>query len=174
VCWQTTSGAADAYTGRRSDGTFSSVTDAYYAIQCLDGSTLGRKTSERIKALREMEARTAQAAPRLGASNAGSYAPCATTLAPVRPAPLPVGKDAPPILVVNSTGDPATPLASAQALARELRSAVLVTTSGEAHGLLGLNACSLELAVRYLVDLQVPQDGTARARNEGGMGAGGH
>jgi len=161
VCWQTTSGAADAYTGRRSDGTFSSVTAAYYASQCLDGPTLGRKSSERIKALWEMEARTAQAAPRLGASNAGSYAPCATTLAPVRPAPLPVGKDAPPILVVNSTGDPATPLASAQALARELRSAVLVTTSGEAHGLLSLNACSLELAMRYLVDLQVPQDGTA-------------
>jgi len=149
---------ADRYNDRGPDGTYGPFPDAYYAIQCLDGPAVAARP-ERVEALWKVQARATRAAERLGANNAGSYVPCATTLAPVRPARLPVAKGAPPILVINATDDPATPLAWAEALARELRSAVLVTEPGEVHGLSG-NPCTADILVRYLVDLQVPVDGT--------------
>ena len=148
--------SADDYNGRAPDGSYSPLTDAYYAIQCLDGPSVAR--SERVTAFWKFQARVAKAAPRFGPFNAGTYAPCATTLAPVRRAKFPTAKDAPPILVVNATNDPATPLAGAEALARELSSAVLVTAPGEGHA--QVTPCIANISIRYLVDLQVPQDGT--------------
>jgi hypothetical protein len=153
--------SADTYNDRGPDGTYSSLIDAYYAIQCLDGPAIASK-SQRAAALWKVQARAAMVAPRLGANNAGSYVPCATTLAPVRHPRLPVAEDAPPILVVNTTEDPATPLAWAEALADELRTAVLVTQPGEGHGLIeSLSPCVLDIAQRYLIELEIPQDDTA-------------
>jgi pimeloyl-ACP methyl ester carboxylesterase len=87
--------------------------------------------------------------------------PCAYW--PVRPAP-PVrlrGAGAPPILVVGTTRDPATPYRSAQALARDLKSGVLLGWIGDGHTAYMTGSSCVDTTVdRYLISLAVPRNGT--------------
>ena len=70
-------------------------------------------------------------------------------------------KGAPPILVVSTTGDPATPYAGGVAVAERPESGVLLTNEGDGHGgVLGGNRCVTDRFRDYLVDLDVPRDGT--------------
>ncbi len=65
---------------------------------------------------------------------------------PVPPDPLtPVtAETAPPIVVISTTGDPATPYEAGVAVAERLASGVLLTNEGEGHGAVtsGNNAAS--------------------------------
>ena len=72
----------------------------------------------------------------------------------------PVASGAPPILVVGTTGDPATPYAWAQKLAQELSSGVLLTRTGEGHTAYGKSPCIDGLVDAYLLTLAVPATGT--------------
>jgi pimeloyl-ACP methyl ester carboxylesterase len=67
---------------------------------------------------------------------------------------------APPILVIGSTGDAATPYAAAVEVAGELTSGVLLTVDLDGHVAIGDSACATEVATRYLVDLAPPAPGT--------------
>jgi hypothetical protein len=81
---------------------------------------------------------------------------------PVRnPAPIRVD-GTPPILVIGTTNDPATPLKWAQGLAGELSSGVLITAEGTQHTSFGTagNTCVDDKATKYLVHLQPPPNDT--------------
>ncbi len=68
---------------------------------------------------------------------------------------------APPILVVGTTHDPATPYAWAQALADQLDSAVLLTRDGDGHTGYGMGSqCTDEAVDAYLVSGTTPPPGT--------------
>ena len=68
-------------------------------------------------------------------------------------------KGAAPILVVGTTGDPATPYHWAQALAEQLDSAQLLTWKGEGHCAYGRGSSCITKAVDgFLLDGQLPQD----------------
>ena len=74
--------------------------------------------------------------------------------------PAPVSAPgAPPILLVGSTGDPATPYAWAQAVAQQLPSAVLITRVGEGHAGYPASACVRAAVDAYLLDRTVPGTG---------------
>jgi hypothetical protein len=65
---------------------------------------------------------------------------------------------APPILVIGTTRDPATPLAWAESLARQLESGVLITRNGDGHTGYGAgNSCVDDAVERYLVSGVVPK-----------------
>lgn len=65
-----------------------------------------------------------------------------------------------PIVVVGTTGDPATPYAWAQSLASQLSSGVLITRVGEGHtGYNKGNTCVDDAVDAYLLDGTVPQNG---------------
>jgi predicted alpha/beta hydrolase family esterase len=66
----------------------------------------------------------------------------------------------PPILVIGSTGDAATPYEQAVAVARTLDSGRLLTVELEGHVALSSSDCAVEVATRYLVDLRLPPAGT--------------
>jgi predicted alpha/beta hydrolase family esterase len=66
---------------------------------------------------------------------------------------------APPIVVVGSTGDPATPYDWAVSLAKELDSGVLITRTGEGHTGYQASLCVQANVDAYLLDLKVPKDG---------------
>ncbi|MCW2786117.1 MAG: tripeptidyl-peptidase Serine peptidase family [Marmoricola sp.] len=67
---------------------------------------------------------------------------------------------APPIVVVGTTRDPATPLVWAQALARELDSGRLITRDGDGHtGFRMGNACVDNAVQNWLLDGTVPRAG---------------
>ena len=63
---------------------------------------------------------------------------------------------APPVLVIGTVNDPATPYASAKVLARTLASGRLLTWRGEGHTAYPKTRCVTAAVDAYLVNLKVP------------------
>ena len=134
----------------------------YFAVSCLD-SPWPRSTGEFLAAA---EAATA-AAPRFGEAIVNDYIRCAVW--PAEPDPLgPVSAPgAPPILVVSTTGDPATPHENGVRVAARLERGVLLTNEGDGHTVTFQGSpCVDAVVVAYLSDLAVPSDGV-RCRDDG-------
>ena len=150
---------ADAYNDRAEDGSYTSnIMEAFPAISCIDAPTT--PSIARYKAIYE---KFVADAPDFAAGHAASGLLCGVW--PYKSAdPLPTlvnGAGAAPILVVGTTGDPATPYVWSQRLASLLESGVLLTYVGEGHtGVGGKSACIDEAAISFLVDGAVPTDGT--------------
>ena len=101
----------------------------------------------------------AERSPRFGRTVSNELLPCAWwPQARLRPHRV-VAPAAPPILVIGSTGDAATPYEQAEAVANTLARGALLTVEIEGHVALGDSACATEAATRYLVDLAVPAPG---------------
>jgi pimeloyl-ACP methyl ester carboxylesterase len=149
---------SDEYTGRSSDGTYDAIDDAFFAIGCPDGPPMGG-----LAGMRQIEDRAAVAAPRLGRSIVNNSLACA--IWPVQPtaAATPIhAPGTPPIVVIGTRHDPATPLRWAQGLARELDRGVLMTARGSRHTAFAAgNSCIDDHVVTYLVDRKPPKNGTA-------------
>jgi pimeloyl-ACP methyl ester carboxylesterase len=149
---------ADQYTGRRRDGTYDSSQPAFWAIGCLDGPTIGGP--EQYEAA---EARFRAEAPRVGVSLLNAALICAYWKVPSVTSSAPIRiDDVPPVVVVGTTNDPATPLKWSEGLAREISSAVLLVAEGTQHTafVTAFNRCIDDSVVRYLVDLEPPPNGT--------------
>ena len=157
---------ADSYTERNRDGSYGSIEEAFLAIGCADGPPVGT-----VNDVWTIEAAAAQAAPRLGRAIVNNSIACA--LWPVKGAPAaPVhAPTAPPILVVGTKKDPATPFAWARSLATQLESGVLIAAPGEQHTAFGLGIhCVDDAVVRYFVDGTPPRGNLdcTRSANRGG------
>ena len=129
---------------------------AYYAVSCLD-STWPDTAGEHLAAAE----RAATEAPRFGEAIVNDYLRCAVW--PEEPDPLgPItAPGSPPILVVSTTGDPATPHQNAVDVAERLADGVLVTRDGDGHTIVFQgDACIDALTIAYLVDEVVPPAGT--------------
>ena len=147
----------DQYT-RRDDPANANVLEAFWAIGCRDGRRLAKPGG-----FAAFEPEFAAAAPHLGVQALSLGLVCASWPAKPVASPLPLdAKGAPPILVIGTVGDPATPVQWAHALADELDSGVLLETDGGRHAsfVLGRLPCVDDAGVRYLVDLTVPPPGT--------------
>ena len=149
---------SDQYTGRRHDGTYDSSQPAFWAIGCLDGPAVGGPD-----AFQAAEAEFCAAAPRVGVTLLNLGLVCAYWGVPPVNSAAPIQVDGtPPILVVGTTGDPATPLKWAEGLSKEISSAVLVVAEGSQHTsfLLAQNTCVDDIGIAYLVDGTVPASNT--------------
>jgi pimeloyl-ACP methyl ester carboxylesterase len=148
---------ADSYYERAADGTYANVTSANTAVNCAD-----YVAPTALATYDALAHKLATLVPRFGV--AAVYGSLGCAFWPFHPshdpAP-PVAAGAPPILVVGTTGDPATPYAWAQKLAKELSSGVLLTRTGEGHTAYGKSACIDGLVDAYLLTLAVPPAGTA-------------
>ena len=71
------------------------------------------------------------------------------------------GAGAGPIVVVGTTGDPATPLASTRVMADTLEDGRLVVVTADQHTGYGVNDCGDDVVHRYLIDLEVPAEETS-------------
>ncbi len=145
---------ADAGNERSRDGRYGSLATAFPAIRCRDSQ------AESVAEADRKAAASARKAPVLGRFSGPDVA---CPLWPVAPAPATerlhrVGDR--PVVVVGTTGDPATPYEYAVDMARELDSAVLVTHEGEGHTAYGTSACVRGLVQAYLNDGRVPAAGT--------------
>ena len=153
--------ASDQYLGRTSDGHYDDEWAAFIAISCADGPNLTLAAAEAL------QRRAAVEAPHFGAGNVGLGYECSFwPYPPARTGPTTFSAPtAPPIVVVGTRGDPATPIAWARGLATQLGSGRLVTVDDTTHtASLNGNPCLDAILVRYLVDLQVPESGTACPR----------
>ena len=85
-------------------------------------------------------------------------------VAPVPEAPLITGAGAAPVVVLGTTGDPATPYENAVGMADQLESGVLVTLEGEGHTAYDQSACVQGLVRPYLLGGPPPADGSRCSR----------
>jgi pimeloyl-ACP methyl ester carboxylesterase len=145
----------DDYMFRDPDGTYATEWPAFLAISCADGPAINVPKAE------SLQAEAGRQAPIFGASNVGLSFPCAYwPFPPVNPVAAPISAPgAPPIVVVGTTGDPATPIAWADGLARQL-DASLITVDGTTHtSSLDGNPCLDGAMTAYLIRLQPPEAG---------------
>ncbi len=140
----------DDYYQRKADGTYGNELEAFLAISCLDdpGATSTKEVDSHIEDF-------IAAAPRLGGNFAYGYS-CA--LWPVEQATKVsiTGKGAGPIVVVGTTGDPATPLESTRKMAQGLEQGILIVVDANQHTGYGANNCVVKAVDDYLIKLTVP------------------
>jgi hypothetical protein len=131
---------------------------AFPAISCID-----HRGSASIATYRAIYERFKDRAPDFASGQAAGGLLCGIWPAiNADPLPDPVnGAGAAPILVVGTTGDPATPYAWSIAMAKALESGVLLTYVGEGHtGVGGKSQCIDSAAIAFLIDGTAPADGT--------------
>ncbi|MFC4783223.1 alpha/beta hydrolase [Nocardioides sp. MAHUQ-72] len=147
---------SDLYSSRGSDGYDDNSAEAIYAISCLDDPYA--ITGDQVAGqLADFE----RASPTFGDVFAWGLTGCGGVQARSSEKPRQVrAAGAPPILVIGTTRDPATPMQWAEHLAAQLDSGVLVRRDGDGHtGYNAGNDCVDGAVEHYLLDGTVPQDG---------------
>lgn len=148
---------ADQYFGRRADGSYKdNSSEVIYAVRCLDSTS--SSTVDQVKASIPAYEKIS---PAFGRSMAWGAVGCKDWPLKSRNTQIKVSaKGAPPILVVGTTRDPATPYEWAESLAKQLDSGVLVTRDGDGHtGFHAGNKCIDSIIDDYFLDGDVPRDG---------------
>ena len=140
-------GLADQYSGRKPDGTYSNIIDAFRAINCAD------------RPERPNDADVAAAIKKVSKSTIADLPPGTECLGfPIGPNPLPdiAASLKVPVLVVGTVGDPATPYENTAKLAKALTSGVVITWEGEGHTAFPKTPCITDIVAKYLVALTAP------------------
>lgn len=146
---------ADGYTGRRPDGTWDNLLEAFVSITCMDSDD--RESQEDADAL-ALEIST-EIAPRFAPGTVGDTT-CSFYPEVEDPRIDITGVGAGPIVVCGATGDAATPLSSSRAMAGDLEGGVLVVVDANQHTCFGATQCADQIFTDYLVDLVVPENET--------------
>ncbi|WP_350000624.1 alpha/beta hydrolase [Pseudarthrobacter sp. WHRI 8279] len=149
---------ADLGADRSSNGTYTSnSTFAFNAINCLD-----YPMESDTAAMRAEQQRLTQDSPTFGYFFAYGGTNCVDWPYKSVRTPSPVEYDGDsPIVVIGTTGDPATPVEWASSLRKQLGNAALLTWEGEGHTAYGRsNSCIGDAVDSYLVSGQVPADNT--------------
>ncbi|GGL89253.1 proteinase [Streptomyces fumigatiscleroticus] len=148
---------SDSYYERDADGEYSNLMFANAAVNCLDLPAAFTGPDEVRKALAEFE----KASPVFGDGLAWASLSCAYW--PVKPTGAPhriEARGAAPLVVAGTTRDPATPYRWAQALARQLSSARLLTYEGDGHTAYGRGSACIDSAINaYLLHGTPPAAG---------------
>jgi pimeloyl-ACP methyl ester carboxylesterase len=148
---------ADEYFGRSGDA-YSTLTDAFAAIRCVDEPPLTDRA-----AAAEADRRARAAAPFLDDDHPPSSALDVCAFWPVPSTSRPGTPEVPglaPVLVISTTGDPATPYQAGVALAESLHGRLLTYEGTQHTAFLQGIRCVDTAGTAYLVDTTVPPDGT--------------
>jgi pimeloyl-ACP methyl ester carboxylesterase len=146
---------SDPFRGRKENGSYSNMQDAYVANTCLD-----YPAPTDVASYTSWAKELTGSAPHFAQMVAYNDLICAFWSVPAQGTPRAVAaKGAPAIVIVGTTGDPATPYGWAEALADQLDSGVLITRTGEGHTGYLDSACVQDAVDAYLLELTVPKDG---------------
>ncbi|GAB2825204.1 alpha/beta hydrolase [Alpinimonas psychrophila] len=146
--------SADWYNGRDGSGTYrDNSTEAFLAINCLDYPASADVASWRTDA-----AALSASAPVIGPYFGFGDATCANWPYPATRTPAPIAAvGSPDILVIGTTGDPATPYQWAVNLSGQLSRGHLVSYAGEGHTAYNKsNSCVDDAVVAFFVSSVVP------------------
>jgi pimeloyl-ACP methyl ester carboxylesterase len=145
---------ADQYAERDASGHYGNMIDAFNTVSCDDDAS-----GETIDQARTLQSQWRTQYPLFGTSLALGIVPCAVW--PAKRDPFPTGKavGAPPIVVVGTTNDPATPYEQTAKLANMLGVGHVLTWEGEGHTAYPQTTCIRAAVDAYLISLLVPADG---------------
>jgi pimeloyl-ACP methyl ester carboxylesterase len=149
---------ADQYLDRGPDGHYTTNSiEVQSAVNCLD-----HPEHESLAQIEADRAEFVKASPVFGPiATWFSYACSNWPIKPALSTPDYAAPGAPPIVVVGTTRDPATPYQMAVNLANELDSGVLLTRNGDGHTAYASgNVCIEDAVDSYLSAGRVPPDGT--------------
>ena len=150
---------ADYYFERDETGHYSPALQAFNAVRCVDGPAI---TDPAV--VTKFNADYAAAAPFQASGDPPGAVNDICAYWPVPPTMQPHVANAPglpQVLVISTTGDPATPYQQGVDLAKDLN-AVLLTVEGTSHtAYLGAgNSCVDDIVNTYLITLELPAEGT--------------
>ncbi|RFU43487.1 alpha/beta hydrolase [Actinomadura logoneensis] len=148
---------ADQMVERKQDGTYSNQTDANMAVNCVD-----KPNPPDVPSYKKAADQAAKASPRFGPFVVWGGLPCVYWPVQTKRKPQAItAKGAPPILVIGTLRDPATPYKWAQGLASQLASGELLTLDGDGHtAYLQGNTCITTAVDDYLITGTPPRKGT--------------
>jgi pimeloyl-ACP methyl ester carboxylesterase len=151
---------ADDYNGRDPAGHYSELLEAFTAIRCMDNDRITDKDAVLAlnRKLTEVSPFQDNGQPVAAVFDTCAFWPVPPTMKPHVPDP----KGLAPVLVISTTGDPATPYQDGVELAGYLHGALL-TVHGTRHTgfmLSGLR-CVDTIGNDYLIDLKVPDEGAS-------------
>jgi pimeloyl-ACP methyl ester carboxylesterase len=146
---------ADEYMGRDAQGHYDNSTDVRAAVNCVDKPPVTDRA-----VLIEKDRRVREVQPFANYGEFTGNAPLGTcAFWPVSPTSQPHQISVtglPPLVVVSTTNDPATPYQAGVDLAKQL-GGTLVTFNGTQHTVVFQgNACIDNIATKYLIDVTVP------------------
>ncbi|HEY0165990.1 MAG TPA: alpha/beta hydrolase [Jatrophihabitans sp.] len=151
---------ADQYLERDPEtGHYSNILDANLAVNCND-STL-QITDELVGSV---ASKWISKYPIFGPNAAASLYSCYSWPRSDHPLPPASAPGAPPILVIGTRHDPATPYAATGVLAKALGSGVVLTWEGEGHTAYPKTACVTSKVDSYLITARPPASGDSCPR----------
>jgi pimeloyl-ACP methyl ester carboxylesterase len=142
---------ADSYTERDRSGHYNNLFDAFFTVMCTDSPD----TVSRPK-IRELQSQWRTQYPLFGPRDTVELLACSEWPGKRDPYPAGAAGGAPPIVVVGTTGDPATPYEQTARLAGMLGVGVVLTWQGEGHTAYPQTRCVNEAVNRYLISLTAP------------------
>lgn len=144
----------DSYLERDANGEYANITEVNNAVNCLDHAP---PSYEEVRAAAP---KVQVEAPTFGVPTLSALLVCTHWgVKGVEPTP-PTGEGAPPIVVIGTVNDPATPYVWAESLADELASGVLLTWEGQGHTAYTRGSACIDQAVEaYFINLTVPAEG---------------
>ncbi|MGI9125455.1 MAG: alpha/beta hydrolase [Mycobacterium sp.] len=149
---------ADMYMRRDPQGHYTNATDARVAVNCVDQPPV----TDREKVVAE-DKRLREVAPFISYGEFTGHAPMSTcAFWPVPPTSTPhsaSAKGLPPVLVISTTGDPATPYQAGVDLAKQLGGALLSFNGTQHTVAFQGEQCVDDYVAAYLVDLKLPAAG---------------
>ena len=128
--------------------------DANLAVNCSD-----TKDVPSVAEIRRLQGEWRTKYPLFGASLAVGMLSCSLWPGARDPYPAGAATGAPPIVVVGTTGDPATPYENTADLASMLGVGHVLTWEGEGHTAYPSTPCIVQAVDGYLIGLKVPQEG---------------
>jgi pimeloyl-ACP methyl ester carboxylesterase len=150
-----------SYAGFQPNGSVENIEESNAAVNCLD-----HPAPTQISQYVSLAKQFATDAPDFGALEAWGPLTCVYWPVAAIRAPAPIhAPGAPPIVVVGTTHDPATPYVWAQALSSQLDSGILLTRDGDGHTAYFSSSCIQGWVDSYLETLATPPKGTVCQSN---------
>lgn len=148
---------ADTYLGRQPDGTYDNSQISGLVINCADDPS--RPPSDEVRIQAELSAQASVYFADFLRASTG----CIGTVDAVDPIAIGPADGAAPILVIGTTGDPATPYQWSVEMAEVLSSGVLYTVEADGHTAFLSVPCVDDVVIDYLVDLDLPGENSGCA-----------
>ncbi len=153
---------ADTYLGRQPDGSYDNSQVAGFAVNCADDPRRPPEDEVRIQA--DLGGQASEYFSDFLRASTG----CIGAADPLDPIAIGPANGAAPILVIGTTGDPATPYQWSVEMAQLLSSGVLYTVEADGHTAFLSEPCVDDVVIDYLVDLELPDENSGCAARASG------